>query len=137
MLVSDRARIFRPTTLRRSVRRLRIQHRFGAVGQAGSIAVLERFWRTLKALIRADRPTLFVDILERRLAAALLYYCVYRPHAGLGGATPLERQLGLTPAHQFARPPVRDRPTRSTPLRLSLAHLDDERRFPILERRAA
>jgi transposase InsO family protein len=105
VLVSDRAKVFRSQTLRRTVRRLRIQHRFGAVGQPGSIA--------------------------------LLYYRVHRPHAGLGGATPVERLAGLTPAHTPARPPARDRPTPSTPRRLSLGHLDDERRFPILVRLAA
>lgn len=136
VLVSDRAKVFRSQTLRRTVRRLRIQHRFGAVGQPGSIALLERFWRTLKALSRDDRPSLFVDVLERRLATVLFHYSVHRPHAGLGGATPLQPHLGLTPAHAFARPPARDRPTRSTPLGLSIRHLDDERRWPILVRAA-
>jgi len=46
--VSDRGRIYRAVVLRRTMRRLRIQQRFGAVGQTGSIALLERFWRTLK-----------------------------------------------------------------------------------------
>ncbi len=42
VLVSDRGRVFRAAVLRRTTRRLRIQHRFGAVGQVGSIARLER-----------------------------------------------------------------------------------------------
>lgn len=43
VLVSDRAKVFRSKTLRARLRPHRIQHRFGAVGQPGSIAILERF----------------------------------------------------------------------------------------------
>ena len=68
VVVSDRGRVFRAAALRRTTRRLRIRHRFGAVGQTGSIALLERFWRTLKTLIDADRPALSVRDVERRLA---------------------------------------------------------------------
>ncbi len=62
VLVSDRGRVFRSAAVRRATHRLRIQHRFGAVGQTGSIALLERFWRTLKDPIEADRPVLFVGV---------------------------------------------------------------------------
>ena len=116
VLVSDRGRVFRSAAVRRATHRLRIQHRFGAVGQTGSIALLERFWRTLKELIDADRPALFVGDLERRLATALVYYAWFRPHAGLGGATPIERHLRLAPVHTRARPPARARPDAAAPL---------------------
>jgi len=56
VLVFDRGQVFRSATLRRTTRRLGIRRRFGAVGQTGSIARLERFWRTLKEWIDADRP---------------------------------------------------------------------------------
>jgi transposase InsO family protein len=136
-LVSDRGRVFRSTTLRRTTRRLGMRHRFGAVGQPGSIALLERFWRTLKELIDADRPALFVTDLERRLATALVYYAWLRPHAGLGGATPIERHLGLVPAHSRARPPARARPHAAAPLPFTVGYLDGDPHCPILLRRAA
>jgi transposase InsO family protein len=51
---------------------------------------LERFWRTLKELLglRFRRPLLKED-LERRVAYALAFYALFRPHQGLMGATPL------------------------------------------------
>ena len=46
--VSDRARCFRGQVFRRKLRRLGVKQRFGAVGKKGSIALIERLWRTLK-----------------------------------------------------------------------------------------
>jgi transposase InsO family protein len=135
--VSDRGRVFRAAVLRRTTRRLRIRHRFGAVGQTGSIALLERFWRTLKERIDADHPALFGSGFERRLATALVYDAWLRPHAGLDGATPIERHLRRAPAHTRARPPARARPDAATPLPFTVGYLDGDPRCPILLRRAA
>ncbi len=49
-----------------------IRQRFGAIGRTGSIAIVERFWRTLKDTlsVRSVRPMTKVD-LERRLKAVV------------------------------------------------------------------
>jgi transposase InsO family protein len=86
---------------------LSIGQRFGAIGQYGSIAIIERFWRTLKELlgIRVWPPRSAAH-LEARVELALMYYPSLRPHQGLGGATPTEVYLGKTPAVENAvRPP--------------------------------
>ena len=88
-------------------------------------------------MIHDDRRALFVNDLERRLATALVYYAWLRPHAGLGGATPIERHLGLAPAHTRARPPARARPAVVTQLPFTVAYLDGDPRCPVLLRRAA
>src|SRR5207245_5747839 len=75
-------------------------------------ARLERFWRNVKAsagLYRLQLP-LTLDDLEQRLALALLHYVCFRPHEGLGGATPAEVFQGIEPACHNAVEPPRGRP---------------------------
>src|ERR1039457_4937397 len=57
--VSDRARCFRGQVSRSKLRRLAVKQRFGAVGKKGSIALIERLWRTLKDALglRLLRPS--------------------------------------------------------------------------------
>jgi hypothetical protein len=68
----------------------------------------------------------------------LLHYSHFRPHQGLGGATPAEMYFGSTPAHLSAIPPPRGRPTEGrtdSPFRVD--YLDAERLLPVLVQRAA
>jgi transposase InsO family protein len=136
--VSDRGVQFRSRAFRRAIERLGVSHRFGALGRSGSIALVERFWRTVKELLGIPiwRPLLRED-LERRLASCLAYYCLHRPHSSLRGATPIEVYLGLTPAHDSAiAPPLaaaRGAPPRAP---FTIEFLDPERRLPILTRAA-
>jgi transposase InsO family protein len=46
--VSDQGRCFTGQVFRRKLRRLGVKQRFGAIGKKGSIALIERLWRTLK-----------------------------------------------------------------------------------------
>jgi transposase InsO family protein len=46
--VSDQARCFTGEIFRRKLERLGVNQRFGAIGKKGSIALIERLWRTLK-----------------------------------------------------------------------------------------
>jgi transposase InsO family protein len=113
---------------------LRIRHRFGAVGQKGSIALIERFWRTIKqAAGLFPLPPLTQQDLERRLEMALAHYAHFRPHRGLGGGTPADVFLGRQPAHLDAVNPPRGRPAEfSPPLPVRIASLDREGRYPVL-----
>jgi transposase InsO family protein len=69
---------------------LNILPRFGAVGKHGSIAVVERFHRTIKEILRQitipeDQPQF-----ERELRLIVDWYNEQRPHDTLGGGTPNE-----------------------------------------------
>jgi transposase InsO family protein len=138
--VSDQGAQFTSRVFQRTLARLGIQHRYGAIGMTGSIALIERFFRTVKttASLRT-RPPLLRSDLERRLALTFLYYVWLRPHQGLGGATPAERHLGFWPAHLAAVPPPRGRPEArdSRPLPFEVRYLDPEQRLPYLASRAA
>jgi transposase InsO family protein len=138
-VVTDRGPQFTAVRCRRALRLRGIRQRFGAVGRVGSIAVLERFWRTLKDLSRVRaRPPLTRRQLERRLGFALWWYAAHRPHTALDGARPAEA-YGLVPTTTHApRAPPRGRPgedPRDAPW--AIAFLDPDPSLPILLDRAA
>jgi transposase InsO family protein len=138
--VSDQGPQFRSDELRRALRRHGVQHRYGAIRQSGSIAIIERFFRTLKSLARTRTKPLMLRIdLEDRLAAAFDYYARWRPHQGLGGATPAEVLLGQRPAHLDAIPPPRGRPGERVGLTppFEVCHLRADQQLPYLTRKAA
>ena len=137
--LSDHARCFRGQVFRRRLLRLGVKQRFGAVGKKGSIALIERLWRTLKdaLALRHLRPLIAED-LRQKVEMGLVHYAHFRPHQALGGATPAEMYFGRTPAHLAAIPPPRGRPgegRKDSPFRF--AYLDAERLLPVLVRKAA
>jgi hypothetical protein len=76
--------------------------RFGAVGQHGSIAVVERLHRTLKELLRLTTIPEDQTAFERELGLILDWYNEHRPYETLDGKTPNE-------VH-YARPAANERP---------------------------
>ncbi len=138
--VSDRGPQFTSETFRALLRRLGIRHRYGAVGRTGSIALIERFFLTVKDVTRlVTTPPFLRRDLERRLALFFAYYTWLRPHQGLGGRTPAEVFLGVPPAHLGAVPPPRGRPGQEVRVDTPLAvrSLDSEKRLLYIVRRAA
>jgi transposase InsO family protein len=81
-----------------------IKPRFGAVGQHGSIAVIERLILTLKhniawlTLVPLRRP-----VLQRELGRLTVWYNRHRPHMTLAGATPDEVYCRQRPANRQPR----------------------------------
>jgi transposase InsO family protein len=137
--VSDKARCFTGGIFRRKLLRLGVKQRFGAVGKKGSIALIERLWRTLKDTLglRLLRPLVAED-LAATVKRGLVHYAHFRPHQGLNGATPAEIYFGRRPAHLSAIPPSRGRPgegSMDSPFRID--YLDAERLLPLLVRKAA
>jgi transposase InsO family protein len=135
-LITDLGGEFRGRVFAGATARLAIRQRFASAGNLYATARLERFWRTLKeaARLRWRRPLTTGD-LERRIAVALTYYLLFRPHQGLEGATPAEAFLGLEPAHTKGISPPRGRPGRGPrePAH-TVEYLDPRSRsFPILK----
>jgi transposase InsO family protein len=132
--VSDQGPQFIDSGFRRFLRGLRIKQRFGAIGKTGSIAVIERFWKTLKNTLslRFFRPLLPQD-LERRLQVGLFHYAYIRPHQGLDGATPAEVFFGIKPARLSADHPPRGRPGEGpSVMPFDIEFIDSERMLPVL-----
>ena len=115
-LVCDKEGIFWCEDFKSRCRRKGIRPRFGAVGQHGSIAVVERLIRTMK-----DEATRRI-LVPRRLAgfrsgltSFFAWYNECRPHTTLEGKTPNEVYFRLRPANQRPRIEPRHRWPRSSP----------------------
>ena len=104
-LISDKGSPFWPTAgYRRWCRRRDIRPRFGAVGQRGSIAVIERLIQTVKfELTQSLRIPLRRGVLQQELRWRLGWYNEHRPHTTLRGRTPNEVYFHRRPAHRQPR----------------------------------
>ena len=81
-----------------------VKPRFGAIGRHGSIAVIERFMRTLKSEgLRRVLVPLRLDEMCSAVASVVGWYNEVRPHEAVGGATPSEVYDGRLPANRLPR----------------------------------
>ncbi len=91
ILISDRERQFNCAAFARWTDRHSIDHRFGAVGRKGSIAVIERFFLSLK---NECTRRLWVPLrhasFRRELSFYVEWFNDHRPHSSLEGRTPNE-----------------------------------------------
>jgi len=91
-IISDKGTQFWCKAFKRWCKRRKIRPRFGAVGQYGSIAVIERFIRTLKDEgFRRILVPLTLRKMRAEANAIIAWYNTCRPHTALGGRTPDER----------------------------------------------
>jgi hypothetical protein len=116
-LITDSGAQFTSQAFNRWCQKKDIGHRKGAVGQTGSIAVCERFIRTLKD--GCTRALSVVPLLQRSFRRELsLYFDWYnreRPHTTLKGATPDEVYFDQRPAYQSPRFEPRPHGPRGSP----------------------
>lgn len=137
--VSDHGSQFTSDHFRATLKRLEISQRFGAIGKYGSIAIIERLWRTLKdlLLLRSRRAWSPAEMM-RRLDDGLYYYAFHKPHQGLNGATPAEVYFEFTPASVHAKRRLSEfelkKAKRHEPDRqlFEIAYLDPEHLLPLL-----
>jgi transposase InsO family protein len=115
-LICDQDSIFWCAGFERWCRRKRIRPRYGAVGQHGSIARIERFIRTMK-----DEGTRRILVPQRQadfqhgVSNFFSWYNEWRPHAALEGRTPNEVYFRLRPANRRPRIEPRKRWPRNAP----------------------
>ena len=116
-LVSDQGPQFVSRRLRRWCQRRDIRQRFGAVGKQGSIAVIERFIRTLKSECVRLLPLVPLRHASfvRELRLFSHWYNGNRAHTTLGGATPDEVYFKRRPACRQPRLEPRPAWPRSSP----------------------
>ena len=115
-LICDKGSIFWCAVFKRWCKSKKIRPRYGAIGKHGSIAVIERFIRTMK-----DEVTRRILVPQRRAAfrrelqSYLAWYNEHRPHATLLGKTPNEVYFRLRPANGRPRIEPRRRWPRRSP----------------------
>ena len=103
-LVCDKDKVFWCKTFKDWCRSKGVKPRYGAVGEHGTIAVVERAIRTLKngctrRILVPQRRREF----HRELMFFLNWYNEYRPHMTLEGRTPNEVYFRRRPANRFPR----------------------------------
>jgi putative transposase len=147
-LVTDQGEQFRCRGFQRWCRRRRIVQRFGAIGKHGSIAVIERFIRTLKEectrrlLVPYDRAAL-----RQEISMYISWYNAHRPHTLLAARTPNEVYYGRSPActtprfeprrcwprgSPCAAPQAVGRGRRGAPLTLDVSCVSGRKHLPIV-----
>ena len=106
--------------------------RFGAVGKRGSIAVVERFHRTLKEMLRLITIPEDQTEFEREVKLAVDWYNEHRPHETLGGKTPNEVHFSRPPANQQPRIEPRRHWPRGSPCSKPQVAIDGDPGDPVL-----
>ena len=116
-IICDKDGIFDCPAFRRWVERKGIAPpRYGAVGEHGSIAVVERFILTMKnESTRRYLVALRRETFRGELVAFIDWYNEYRPHTTLGGKTPEEVYHHRYPANRKPRIEPRERWQRGAP----------------------
>ncbi len=109
-LLSDKESMFKSRGYRRWCRRRKIRLRYGAVGKHGSIAIIERFFRTLKNDCTRRILVSFRRVeVRRELGYFMRWYNGHRPHGSLDVRTPDEVYVNRVPACERARLELRPR----------------------------
>jgi putative transposase len=148
-IISDPGRQFRCTSFRRWCRRRGIRPRFGAVGKYGSLAVVERFMRSMKTeCTRRMLVPLRLDAMRLEIALYVVWHNQHRPSQALGGRTPWEVYDGTPPANEEYRFEPRAKWPRRSPcasphvgirgecgakLTLMVGFLEGRRHLPVIE----
>jgi transposase InsO family protein len=116
-IVCDRGKQFDSEGFRDWCRRKDIKPpRYGAIGQHGSIAVVERFILTMKTLLACLLLVPYRrEKFQQELDAITEWYNQHRAHEWLGGRTPNEVYFGRFPANRKPRFEPRSRWPRGSP----------------------
>jgi putative transposase len=116
-LITDHGRQLTAEVFAAWCRRHHINQRFGAVGKYGSIAVIERFIRSMKNECTRLLPVVPIvgAAFGRELDAYVAWYNAERPHSRFGARTPDEIYLERFPACRRPRFEPRPRWPRGSP----------------------
>jgi transposase InsO family protein len=103
-IIADKGKEFHSMPFKDWCRRKGIRPRYGAVGEHGSIALIERFIRSLKSeCTRKITVPFILDQMRHEVACYATWFNQHRPHTALGGRTPIEVYRGLSPANEAPR----------------------------------
>jgi transposase InsO family protein len=152
-IIADKGKQFWCRSFKRWCRRRSIRARFGAVGEHGSIAIVERFIRSMKNEYTSRiLVPLRLESMRHELACYSTWYNRYRPSQALRGRTPWEAYTDLWSANAKPRfeprenwpaqahrasPRTTVRGKRGTKLALVVGYVEDRRHLPVVELRQA
>lgn len=142
-IIADKGRQFFCKTFKAWCRRRGVRPRFGAVGNHASIAILERFVRSMKTeCTRRILVPLHLDAMREELACYCTWYNEHRPHQALSGKTPTEVYCGSANRNRTIEPRRRwavegDEASRARRIRLLVKFVEGRRHLPVVELKPA
>ena len=84
-------------------KRENVKPRFGKIGEHGSIAIVERFIRTLKDLLRGLIVPYCYVAMQQELVHTMEWFNAWWPHEALAGKTPDEVYFARAPENEQPR----------------------------------
>jgi len=115
-----------------------VKPRYGAVGEHGSLAVIERFFLTLKTeAMRVIMVPFRLAAMRAEVVAFIGWYDTCRPHQSFGGRTPAEVYEELDRADQRSGSGSVTPLTLGNPFALKVSYLDGRKHLPVVELKAA
>lgn len=152
-IIADKGKEFISTAFKDWCRGKGIRPRYGAVGEHGSIAIVERFIRSMKSeCTRRVTVPFRLASMRYELGCYATWYNEHRPHTGIDGCTPTEVYRRLPAANAMPRyeprllwprnarcagslAPVKGK--RGVRLTLALSRFESRARLPVVELRRA
>lgn len=133
-IISDKGTQFWSAAYKAWCRRKKIKPRFGAVGQRGSIAIIERFFRSLKSEFLRS---ILIPMSRKKMLQALnchrIWFNRHRPHQGLDGALPDDIYDGSVPKPE----PIDIRNPKGGVLQMRISHYKHFKELPVVELKKA
>jgi putative transposase len=143
-VVTDKGKQFWCRGFKRWCKRREIRPRYGAIGQPASIALVERFIRSMKQeCTRCLLVPLSLGPMRRELGLYTTWYNTLRPHMSLAGKTPQEVYDGRTEGRSRIEPRRRwphgscRRGACGEKVRLNVSYVEGRRHLPVIELRRA
>ena len=152
-IIADKGKEFFCPPFKDWCRRQGIRPRFGAVGEHGSIAIVERFIRSMKSeCTRRIIVPFGMTAMRSELSSWATWYNEHRPHQGIGGRTPLEVHKSKPAANEeprfeprakwpaqsrCARPVVKVEGERGVRLQLVVSRFENRTHLPVVALRPA
>ncbi len=137
-VVTDKGRQFWCRSFKRWCKRREIRPRHGRVGEPASIAIVERFIRSMKQeCTRCVLVPLSLAAMRGELRSYSIWYNTQRPHMTLTGNTPHEIYEGRAPRRRRIEPRLRwpHRPRRHgiDKVRLKVSYVEGCKHLPVIE----
>ena len=141
-VVTDKGKQFWCRSFKRWCKRRSIRPRYGRIGEPASIAIVERFIRSMKQeCTRCLLVPMSSVAMRRELRSYATWYSTHRPHMALAGRTPEEVYRARTPRRRRFEPrpnwPHQGRRDTGDNFRLELSYVENRKHLPIVRLRRA
>jgi transposase InsO family protein len=141
-VITDKGKQFWCRSFKRWCKHRKIRPRYGRVGEPASIAIVERFIRSMKQeCMRCLLVPLSLAAVRRELRLYAIWFNTQRPHVALAGKTPREVYVGRAARRRRIEPrrhwPHRPRRHGVGKVKLEVNYVEGRRHLPVIELRRA